>query len=132
MSIKELIEEEIKEELDLISALQPGTTEYGNSINGLSTLITKRNEIVKLELDETKNEIQKELELKKLEMEIDKLKAERTNRRVTNILTAAGIVIPVATTIWANVYNWQKEQNGIMTSTGGKNAINALTKIFKH
>lgn len=134
----ELIENEIKSILEGMTDLDIDSEEYAKCLSALAKLVEQLktlngidNDIRRLENDEAK--MADEREAKKLAAirEAEKSRRDARDAVARNVLTGASIVVPVAAAVWANIYNWTKEAGGIMTSKGGKNAIDFLTKCFR-
>ena len=59
-------------------------------------------------------------------IEIQKFEDERKDRLIRNILTASGIVIPTAVTIWGTIKSIEFEKEGTITTIMGRGFINKL------
>lgn len=115
MSIKALLGEEIKEELDFLKALGIGADEHKLATDDLSKLFDRYVDLEKIDIE------REELKLKAAQME-----EEKKDRWIKNILTAAGIVIPVGVTIWGTLKSFKFEQEGTITTIMGRGFINKL------
>lgn len=123
--MKKLIEqhaEELKSQVDELGSMTAGTDEYAETVKAISTL-TK--DIVDLEKIEVERERIRQERLDKVAAQ----ETENRDRKWKNCIAIAGVVLPVCAAIWANVYNWGKQQHDIMESTGGKEAINFLQRF---
>lgn len=134
-NIEELLDEEIKSQIDALKDCEIGKSDYSETVNGISKLIDKSIELKKLEIsvDENARKATVEKENRAFDEKIkqQELEADKKDRKIRNWLTGAGIGIPVAVTIWANIYNWKKELGGTMTFSGGRKAMDSLLSMCK-
>lgn len=160
MTLKEKLTAEINEKLTIMSQFKVDSKEYRAAAGSLKILVDSLKEIETTELESKKfsnsvydAEKKAELEQKKFEesvkdqtrkaeleearlafqrsLEESRELRERKNSHWDRGIKITGILAPLAVGIWANKYNWYKEVNGIMTSTGGKNVMRALTDFVK-
>jgi hypothetical protein len=77
----------------------------------------------KIETEQRERMMDREVdyELKQQQMEED-----RKDRKIKNLLTAAGIVIPTGVTIWGTFKSFKFEQEGTITTIMGRGFINKL------
>lgn len=123
MSVKRLMKEEIKKELGDLKTTQLGTDEYKTTIDGITKLADRVLEIEKLETEQAERAIDREVEL---ELKEKQMEEERKDRKIKNVLTAAGIVIPTGVTIWGTLKSFKFEQEGTITTIMGRGFINKL------
>lgn len=114
--------EEVKSQLDELGRMDAGSDEYVETVKAINTL-TK--DIVDLE----KLLAEKERMEKEHEEKTEVLKAENKDRVWKNLIAVTGIVLPLGIAIWANVYNWNKEETDTMTRSGGKKAMEFLQRF---
>lgn len=115
MSIKALLCEEIKEELEFLKAIGVGADTHKLATEDVAKLVDRVIDLEKLEIERD------EIKLKAAQME-----EEKKDRWIKNILTAAGIVIPVGVTIWGTLKSFKFEQEGTITTIMGRGFINKL------
>jgi hypothetical protein len=115
MSIKTLLCEEIKDELEFLKALGVGADEHKLATDDLSKLVDRVVDLEKIEIE------REELKLKVAQME-----EEKKDRWIKNCLTAAGIIVPVGVTIWGTLKSFKFEQEGTITTIMGRGFINKL------
>ena len=134
-NIEELLDEEIKSQIDALKDCEIGKGDYAETVNGISKLIDKSIELKKLEISVDENArkatVEKENRMFDEKTKQQELEADKKDRKIRNWLTAAGIGIPVGVTIWANIYNWKKELGGTMTFSGGRKAMDSLLSMCK-
>lgn len=78
-------------------------------------------EIKRAQMEEEKRHRRFEQEIRERQM-----KEERTNRIVTTIITATGIVLPIVVTIWGTKKSFEFEQTGTITTIMGRGFVNKL------
>ena len=112
MTIKDRLDEELTAELDKLSSTPYGNEEYGKVKDTVSMLFDK-----KIEMD--KNEGEQLIKQQQLE-------DEKKDRLVKNIMTAAGIALPLLVTIWGTKVSLKFEEEGTFTTIMGRGFINKL------
>lgn len=80
----------------------------------------------KTAVDELAKLMDREIEMKKLEIEREAKKEEKTDRLIKNIMTAAGIILPVIVTVWGTKVSLKFEEEGTVTTLIGRGFINKL------
>lgn len=124
--IETLLDTEIKNELELMATRDIGTEDYRMAIDGITKLVDRRIELMRFNTDcQQKKDIhdlnQQEYELKK-----QQLREEKRDRLVKNIVTGAGIVLPLLVTIWGTVVSLNFEKEGVVTTGAGRGFVNKL------
>ena len=123
MSIKTLLEVEITDEFDKLANMEPGTDEHKATVDSVVKLMDRAIELEKLadaaEEKEKDRKFDNDLRLKQA-------KDERLDRIVKNIISAAGIVLPIGLTIWGTKTSLKFEEEGTVTTTIGRGFINKL------
>ena len=123
MSIKTLLEEEIKDEFEELGKTEIGTEAYKTTVDGLTKLVDRAIELNKSEVERADRKAAQESEL---ELKVQQLEEEKKDRKVKNWLTAAGIIIPTGVTIWGTIKSIKFEQEGTITTIMGRGFINKL------
>ena len=106
--LDELIETTIEE----MASMDVGSDEDKTSSATLAQLMDRSIEMKRIEQDAKDKEA----------VRID----ERKDRLVKNILTGAGIVLPIALTIWGTKASFKFEEAGTITTIMGRGFINRL------
>ena len=88
MEIKELLNDRIQDELAFLGGIDATSEEYTKAVDGVTKLLDRAIELEKISIDDAR----------KAEANVD----ERKDRIVKNIISAAGIAIPVGPTIKPN------------------------------
>lgn len=123
MKLLTLLSDEISSELEELSKMQIGSDEYKAAVDGITKLVDRAVEVEK---------INNELENKEIDRDIDRdlrqqqLEDDRKDRRAKNYIAVAGIVIPVAVTIWGTIKSLKFEEEGTVTTIVGRGFINKL------
>lgn len=126
-----VIEEEVISQVQEVSKIKLGTEESKIAVDSVSKLAGNAAELRRLELEERQMEYEHQEKMRAQDIEIEKINNERKDQRIKNGLTFAGVVLPIGAAIWANVYNWTKEENGVMTYSFGKKAMDFLSRLKK-
>lgn len=123
MSIKTLLEEEIKEEFEELGKTEIGSKAYETTVDGLTKLVDRA---IELEKSETERADRRAAQESELELKVQQAEDEKKDRKVKNWLTAAGIIIPTGVTIWGTIKSIKFEQEGTITTIMGRGFINKL------
>lgn len=127
MSTKNLFAEEIESELQALSGMELGTDAYNDTVTGISKLSQQLIELERLQTEE----VDRDIELRKLDIEETKAENESKNNKVKNFITVATTAVTIGVGIWATKFSWKKEEGGTMTYTAGKRATDSLLSIFR-
>lgn len=125
MSVEHLLEQELEQELEELSKMDFGSDEYKATVDGVSKLMDRLNDSKKIELDIQEKAAAREQDA---EIKMEQIKQEKRGRMHETMTTVAGIVIPVAVTIWGTITTLKFEETGTITTTSGKNFVNKLFK----
>ena len=122
-NIETLLNEEICSELEELKKMELGTEEYKTTVDGLAKLVDKTMDFKKFEFESNEKVIARENEE---DFKADQMKNEKKDNIIRNVLTAAGIVIPTAVTIWGTLKTFKFEEEGTVTTMLGRGFINKL------
>ena len=123
MNIEELLEREIQEQIEALRNMEIGSEEYKTTVDGITKLVDRLNEIWKCKAEFESQDIVRKEENKFREKQA---KHEHINRWVQNGITVAGILIPVGVTIWGTLVSFKFEEEGTITTIMGRGFINKL------
>ena len=112
MNNVELLEEDLQSEMQKLRTAPYDHKDYKNVSDTVGMLWDK-----KIELEKAKNE--------QLYRE-QQFKADNKDRLIKNVLTAAGIVLPLVVTIWGTRVSLKFEEEGTFTTIMGRGFINKL------
>lgn len=117
MTIEKLLHKEIENEFKDLVNLKLGSDEYKTTVDGLTKLVDRAIKIDELNIDEQNKIDSRETEANLKQQQIDN---ERKDQKVRNGISIAGIVIPVAVTIWGTIKTLKFEQEGTITTNAGR------------
>lgn len=112
MDMNKLLHGEIARELEKLKEMEVGSDQYEATVNGITKLWDRA-------LEHEKTVIDEEIKLKQLE-------EDKRDHLIKNILAGAGIVIPVATTVWGTIKSIKFEETGTITTIMGRGFIQNL------
>lgn len=122
-NVETLLHNRIDEVSAELSNTKPGSPEHKALASELADLVDRAIEMDKVEIDCKDKAATRESEqlMKEQQMEDD-----RKDRLIKNVLTAAGIVLPLAVTIWGTKVSLKFEEEGTFTTIMGRGFINKL------
>ena len=123
MTVKSLLRDEIRDEIETLSKMEVGSEGYEKTVNGLTKLMDRAIEMDKLENEQEEKEKNREIET---ELKTQQLEDEKKDRKVRNAISIAGIIIPTLVTIWGTKASFKFEQEGTVTTIMGRGFINKL------
>ena len=123
MSIEALTCTEIEDEFVKISELELGTDKHKVAMGSLTELMGKAIEMERLEIEREDKRIVRENDLL---LRKQQLEDEKKSRLVQNIISVAGIVLPLAVTIWGTKVSLKFEEEGTVTTQMGRGFIQRL------
>ena len=112
MNFDELLNDDLVSEMKKLRTTPYDDKSYGTVAETVGMLMDKR-----IEMDKVKNE--------QLFRE-QQLKDEKKDRLIKNIIGVAGIVLPLAVTIWGTKVSLKFEEEGTFTTIMGRGFVNKL------
>ena len=112
MEIRELLNYEIRDEIERLGELEIGSEPYKATVDGVTKLFDRA-----IELE--KSDVERKERLKQA-------KEDRVDRWVKNAISVAGIIIPISVTIWGTLKTLKFEETGTVTTIMGRGFINKL------
>ena len=112
MNIVELLDEDLVSEMGKLRKTPYDDKDYKTVSETVSMLMDKKIEMEKVESEKLFREQQQ--------------KDEKKDRLVKNIIGVAGIVLPLAVTIWGTKVSLKFEEEGTFTTIMGRGFINKL------
>lgn len=121
MKLDRMLCEEVQSELTALKDMEMGTEEYKIAVDGITKLADRAIELEKIDIEH-----QDKIESQDFEngLKLKQMEAERKNRLIQNILTAAGIVLPVGLTVWGTFKSFEFEKEGTITTIFGRGFMN--------
>lgn len=124
MSLKTTIDEEIMDQFDGLHKMPLGTEEYKITVEGITKLMDKSNELKKIEFEQRDREVNREIETK---LKHEQMKSEKCDRIVGHIITVISLGLQVGLAVWGTKATFQFEKDGhIPTVHLGKGFFNML------
>ncbi|MBO5319067.1 MAG: hypothetical protein J6B01_04575 [Ruminococcus sp.] len=108
----ELLNGEVKDELEILNKLEIGTDNYKIAVDGIGKLLDRQIEIEKINADK--------------ELKAEEAKTEKRDRLVKNVISGVGVVGGFAVTIWGTLKSIEFEKEGTITTIMGRGFINKL------
>lgn len=124
--IETLWDAEIKNELELLATRDIGTEESKAMIDGITKLMDKKIELMKFNADCLQKKDIHDLDQLEYELKKQQLREEKRDRLIKNIMTGAGIALPLLVTIWGTIVSLNFEKEGVVTTGAGRGFINKL------
>ena len=121
--IKNLLQEEVQNEIELLSKMELGDDKYEKTVNGITKLADRVIEIQKAEYEK---DCKKDSQEDDREFKQKQLESENKDRKVKNVLTGLGIVIPAGLTVWGTMKSLKFETEGTVTTIIGRGFLNKL------
>ena len=134
MEVKELLEKELRRELEEMGDLDYGSDEYKVTADGVAKLLDKYIAMDKMILESQDKFDSRDAEIKFKKEQVDvendikrkQIRDERIDRIVKNVLTAASIFGGFALTVWGTRASFEFEKEGSITTIMGRGFINKL------
>lgn len=115
--------EVIKEDFDKLKGNDLGSDERKAALDEVTKLMDRAIEIKKVDVD-CENRA-KTLESEEL-MRKQQIEDEKKDRLIKNLISVAGIVLPIGLTIWGTKVSLKFEEEGTVTTIMGRGFINKL------
>jgi len=123
MEIETLLHKEIIHELEVLKDLETGSDAYRATVDGVTKLTDRAIELEKISIESHEKAENREIEN---DFKMKQMKEDRIDRWVKNGLSVAGILVPVAVTIWGTKKSFEFEKEGTITTIMGRGFINKL------
>lgn len=123
MNVETLLYDEIETLFENLRTLTPGSDEHKAVTDELAKLMDRA-----IEIERVNNDCRDNAEIRENEQALkqQQFEDEKRDRLVKNILTAAGIVLPLAVTIWGTMVSLKFEEEGTFTTIMGRGFIQKL------
>lgn len=123
MNMEILLYDEIETEFDKLRKMNPGSDEHRATVDSLAKLMDRAIEMEKVSNDcEDKAKVRESEELLKQQQ----MRDEKKDRLIKNIISSAGIVLPLLVTMWGTKVSLKFEEEGTFTTIMGRGFINKL------
>lgn len=123
MNVKDLLKEKIEKQIKSLDGMKVGSDEYETTVNSITKMLDKLNEMDRNEHDylEKRESREKENDLK-----LKQMKEERLDHIAKNLLTGISVIGGFALTIWGTYKSFEFEKTGSITTIMGRGFINKL------
>ncbi len=123
MNIQTLLYDEIEEEFEKLRKIEYGSEQYKVTVDGLTKLMDRAIEMEKFDSDcEDRAKTRENEQLEKAQQLAD----DKKDRLIKNIISGAGVVLPLLVTIWGTKVSLKFEEEGTFTTIMGRGFINKL------
>jgi hypothetical protein len=126
INYKEALDGEISTELEVLESMETNSEDYKIMVEGLTKLIDRSMELEKIEISKAQEAEKIKNEAEKMKIEAEQAKTNKIFQWIGYGISAAGIVIPVAVTIWGTKVTLNFEKEGTVTTMMGRGFINKL------
>ena len=124
--IKDKLDAEISSALDLLAKMEIGTDDYKSTVDNISRLIDKRNDIDKIDLELAKQQHNEQMEFNKSMKQQELDEYNKKDQLIKHVISIGSIVIPVLVTVWGTYKTLKFEETGTVTTIMGRGFINKL------
>ena len=123
MNIETLLYDEIETEFEKLRTTDTGSEQYKVTVDGLTKLMDRA-----IEMEKVSNDCDDKAKTRESEqlMKEQQLLEDKKDRLVKNIISAAGVVLPLIVTIWGTKVSLKFEEEGTFTTIMGRGFINKL------
>ena len=126
MSVKNLLDNEIRNELENLGKETIGSDNYKANLDGVTKLLDRQIEIEKLENERLDRMESRETELV---LKQQQLAEEKKDRRIMNSITVGTFACSAALYAMAFIASTNFEREGTFTTEGGRGALRNLLKL---
>lgn len=123
MSIRSLLDEEIRNELGEIKQMEVGSEEHEKAVNSLVKLVDRSIEMEKMDIDIDEKDKDRENDV---DLKLRAIEEDRKDRKIKNYIAVLGIIIPSAITVWGAIKSIEFEKEGTFTTIMGRGFISKL------
>lgn len=117
MDIKNMVDEEIVDELERLRGMEVGSDQYKATVGELVKLLDRS---IEMEKNDSERKRLKETQKIENDMKLQQMKEERLDRWIKNGLTGLSIVGGLLLTIWGTNKTLRFEEEGTITTTAGR------------
>lgn len=126
MSIKHVLDEEIRNELENLGRETIGSDEYKANVDGVTKLLDRKIELEKLEVESGEKIEAREAEMN---LKIQQMENEKKDRLIGHGVTVCTFLGSAGLYLLAFVASTNFEREGTFTTEGGRSALKSLLKL---
>ena len=116
IEIKDMVQEEIVDKLEALRDLEVGSEEHQKGTTDVDKLMKHLVDIEKIELEAMK--AKEDIQLRQVSCMVD-----RKDKKIKNIISVAGIIVPLGVTVWGTLKTLKFETTNTVTSLIGRGFI---------
>lgn len=123
MRIENLLKEEIESEFGELKRMEVGSESYKVAVDGLVKLVDRA-----IEIEKTEAELREKINSRDIDVDLklQQAKDDKINRIAGHAINVAGIVLPIAVTIWGTKASFEFEKEGTISTLMGRGFVNKL------
>lgn len=127
MNVKNLIDEEIRSEIEGLSKMGLGDDTYKNTVSGVTQLTDRYIKMEELALEQRKMDV----EYKKIEIEQQKVDDDKNDKKTRNRIAIGTAVTGVIITVAGTILGYVMEERGtILTTKPGNKSMDRMLNYF--
>lgn len=126
MSIKTILDDEIRNELENLGRENIGSDEYKANVDGVTRLLDRKIELEKLEIESRERVDAREAET---DLKIQQMKNEKKERLISHGVTIGTFLGSATLYIVAFIASTNFEREGTFTTEGGRSSIRNLLTL---
>lgn len=126
MSIKHVLDEEIRNELENLGRETIGTEEYKANVDGVTKLLDRKIELEKLEVESSEKIEAREAEMN---LKLQQMENEKKDRLISHGVTIGTFLGSAGLYLLAFVASTNFEREGTFTTESGRSALRSLLKL---
>lgn len=132
---REIIDDEVVDEIRLLKKMDFGSQEYARAVDGIERLQRLNLDDSKIDTDWNVKDRELELKEKELKLKEDELEHEKKRSKLEFIkgigLGVIGLCIPAALHVWGLKKSFEFEETGTISSSTSRNAINSQQNYIR-
>ena len=123
MNIETLLYDAIETDFEKLAAAELGSDERKATVDELTKLMDRM-----IEMEKVNNESEDKAKTRESEelYKQQQLEDDKKDRLLKNVISVAGVVLPLAVTIWGTKVSLKFEEEGTFTTIMGRGFINKL------
>ena len=128
--LEELLEQEIRDDLEGMSDLELGSEEYDAAISEVTKLMDRAIELKKVEIDAQDKNAKREAEefnrLNELRIKEEQIRNEQKDRRTGHWIAIGTTLLSAGVAVWGTIVTLNFDKTGTVTTSMGRGWINKL------
>lgn len=121
--VKELLQEEIKQEIEALEDMEFGSEEHKVAVDTVAKLMDKLNDMERIESEYLDKSESRTIET---DLKTEQMADEKKDRIIKNCLMAFGTLSSIGLTIWGTNKTIKFEETGTITTSAGRAFIQKL------